>query len=123
MRWVHRRHGLDTKLALLASLAEGWELLGPQAQEEIARQVELVRFPAGASLGSAGVAGRWCTAVVKGVVATTHPAAVHRAGTCVEHGPDTSVVALEDGLALTWPVRLMGPADEPLQLYPLSTAS
>ena len=111
----------DTKLALLAALADGWSRLSPAEQLQVVRRVEHVPFVAGARLGPAGTAGRWCSAVVKGTVATTEPSAVYSAGSTLEHGGETAVVALTDGLLLTWPCGLLGPDALPLRLYPVAT--
>jgi hypothetical protein len=113
-----RRQRLDTTRALLSALADGWSLLPEDEQQRLARHVELVRFRAGASIGSPGVPGTWCTAVVKGAVATTSPSVVHTAGSSFEHGPETAVVGLEDGVVLTWPSTLLVGAGTPLRLYP-----
>ena len=109
----------DLKLSLLDALADGWADLSEEHQAQLLRNVELVRFRAGDSLGIVGTTGTWCTAVVKGAVATTRPPAVYPAGSAVQHGPETAVVCLENGLALTWPSRLLGPGEEPLRLYPV----
>ena len=118
-----RRNRVDTKIALLETLAEGWSRLSPEHQLQLARHVELVRFTAGTPVGTAGLAGRWCTAVIKGTVATTHPWAVYPAGSSLEHGGETAVVGLEDGTVMTWPSALVGIDGEPLRLYPLLTAA
>ena len=118
-----RRHRVDTTLALLTALADGWSALSREEQLRLARHVELVRFRAGQSIGSAGVTGQWCTAVVKGTVATTNPQAVYGAGSSIEHGPGTSVVGLEDGVVLTWPSTLVAPGGAPLRLYPTLAAA
>jgi hypothetical protein len=118
MEAAMRRQRLDTTLALLTTLAEGWSLLSHEEQHRLARHVELVRFSAGQTVGVAGLTGRWRTAVVKGTVATTNPRAVHGAGSSIEHGPETAIVGLEDGVLLTWPSTLLGAEGTPLSLYP-----
>lgn len=114
-----RRSRVDTTLALLATLADDWSRLSEAEQRRLARHVELVRFRAGATVGAAGRSGRWCTAVVKGTVATTNPSAVYGAGSSIEHGPETALVAIEDGVLLTWPQGLLAAGDAPLRLYPV----
>lgn len=95
----------DGKLDQLKAALPGFSQLSRREQHQLAQEVELVEVRAGSFAARAGLAGRWQTLVVSGVVVTTAPARHYQAGDLILHGPGTAIVALTDAHLATADVR------------------
>ena len=95
----------DRKLLRLAALA-GPSLPSAAELAALGRHVELVEAPAGAVVAPAGLGGAWRTLVLAGSVATTQPRRAYAAGSVLDHGPETALVALTDVQLATVDARL-----------------